>query len=102
MTSRSCCDMSPSVHGRDGELARVHLLGEPVHRSAGVDEDDGLGDGQCLVEIGGRVELRLLALDRDVVLLDAIEAQLPLFDKDPDGVAHEPLGNLEDVKRHCG
>ncbi len=59
-----------AVHGGDGEVLLLHLLGEPVHLAAGVAVDDGLGDGQRGVQVAQGVELPLLALDGDVELLD--------------------------------
>lgn len=44
----------------DGEVSGVHLLGQPVHFPPGVDEDDGLSDGQGLVQVTQRVQLPLL------------------------------------------
>ena len=93
MTSRSDCCISPSerakrkkekvvssrsrrgrgnatkprlTHGGDGELPGGELLSEPVDLSLGVAEDDGLGDGDGLVEIGEGIELPVLLLDGDV------------------------------------
>ena len=40
-----------AVHGGDGEVARGEFVREPVDLSARVAEDDGLGDGDGLVEI---------------------------------------------------
>lgn len=57
-----------SVHGRDGEIALSHLVREPVDLSAGVAVDDGLGDGQSLVQIAQSLELPVLALNGDVEL----------------------------------
>ena len=55
-----------AVHGRNGELSLVELLGEPVDLSSGGAEDDGLGDGDGLVKIAKGVELPVLLLDGDV------------------------------------
>lgn len=38
----------------------MHLLSQPVHLPAGVDEDHSLGDGQGLVQITQGVQLPLL------------------------------------------
>jgi hypothetical protein len=91
-----------TVHGGDGEVTSSELVGEPVDLSAGVAEDDGLGDGHGLVEIGQGVELPLLLLDGNVELLDTLKGKLLLLDQDTDGVAHELGGDLEDVLRHGG
>ena len=42
----------------------------------GVAEDDGLCDGERVVEVTQRVKLPLLALDRHEELLDALQRQL--------------------------
>ena len=42
----------------------------------GVAEDDGLGDGERVVEIAQRVKLPLLLLHRHEELLDALQGQL--------------------------
>jgi hypothetical protein len=91
-----------AVHGRDGEVTGSELVGEPVDLSAGVAEDDGLGDGDGLVQVGQGVELPVLLLDGNVELLDTFEGKLVLLDQDTDGVAHELGGDLEDVLGHGG
>merc|ERR1719341_2146383 len=48
-----------SVHGGHCEVALVHLLSQPVHLPPGVAEDDGLGDGEGLIEIAQGVQLPL-------------------------------------------
>jgi hypothetical protein len=55
-----------TVHGGDGELALVELLGKPVDLAAGRAEDDGLGDGDSLVQVAKGVELPVLLLDGNV------------------------------------
>merc|ERR1711939_535801 len=55
-----------TVHGRDGEVTSSQLVGEPVDLSASVAEDDSLGDGDGLVQIGKGIELPLLLLHRNV------------------------------------
>merc|ERR1711988_780850 len=62
-----------SVGGRDGKVLGAHLLSEFVDLSAGVAEDDGLGDGEGLVEVAEGVELVLLAVYHDVELLDTFK-----------------------------
>lgn len=91
-----------TVHGRDGEIAGSELVGEPVDLSAGVAEDDSLGDGDSLVQIGQGVELPLLLLDGNVELLDTLKGKLILLHQDTDGVTHELGGDLEDVLGHGG
>jgi len=91
-----------TVHGRDSEVAGSELVGEPVDLSAGVAEDDGLGDGDGLVEIGQSVQLPVLLLDGDVELLDTLKGKLGLLDQDADWVAHELGGDLKDILWHGG
>lgn len=91
-----------TVHGRDGEIAGSELVGEPVDLSAGVAEDNSLGDGDCLVQIGQGVELPLLLLDGNVELLDTLKGKLILLHQDTDGVTHELGGDLENVLGHGG
>lgn len=89
-----------SVHGGDGEVTGGELVGEPVDLSTGVAEDDGLCDGDGLVEIGEGVELPVLLLNGDVELLNTFEGEFVLLNKDTDGVAHELGGDLENVLGH--
>jgi len=89
------------VDGGDGVVGLVELLGHVVDLSAGVDEDDGLGNGDGLVEVHEGLELVVL-LDGDVELLDAIQGEGLLADEDAGRVAHELLGELEDVAGHGG
>lgn len=91
-----------TVHGRDSKVAGGELVGEPVDLSAGVAEDDSLGDGDGLVQVGQGVELPLLLLDGDVELLDTLKGELVLLDEDTNGVAHELGGDLENVLGHGG
>ena len=91
-----------TVHGRDGEVTGSELVGEPVDLSAGVAEDNGLGDGDGLVQVGKGVELPVLLLNGNVELLDTFEGKLVLLDEDTDGVTHELGGDLEDILGHGG
>lgn len=91
-----------TCHGRDSELASVHLLGEPVDLPPGVAEDDSLGDGDGLVEIAKGIELPLLLLDSNVELLDTFKGQLVPLNEDTDGLSHEFLRDLQDFSRHGG
>ncbi len=91
-----------TVHGRDGEVAGGELVGKPVDLSAGVAEDDGLGNGDRLVQVGKCVKLPLLPLNSNVELLDTLKGKLVLLDEDADRVAHELGSNLEHVLGHGG
>ena len=55
--------LSSTYDGGDSEVSRVHLLGEPLDLAASVTEDDGLRDGESLVQITQRVQLPLFALN---------------------------------------
>ena len=89
-------------HGGHSEFTRVHLLRQPVDLSAGVAEDDGLRDGDGLVQVAERVELPLLALDGDVELLNTLKRKLVALDENADRLAHELLRDLQDLGRHRG
>jgi hypothetical protein len=91
-----------TVHGRDGKVTGGEFVGKPIDLSAGVAEDDSLGDGHGLVQIGEGVKLPVLLLDGDVELLDAFKRKLGLLDENADGVAHELGGDLEHVLGHGG
>jgi len=91
-----------TVHGGDGELSLVELLGEPVDLSPGRAEDDGLGDGDSLVQVTQGVELPVLLLNGDEELPDTLKGELVSLDEDSDGVPHELLGDLENVLWHGG
>mmetsp|Transcript_67477 Transcript_67477/g.180286 ORF Transcript_67477/g.180286 Transcript_67477/m.180286 type:complete len:305 (+) Transcript_67477:163-1077(+) len=91
-----------AVKGRHGEVARSHLVEEEVHLPPGVDVDDGLGDGEGLVQVAEGLELPVLTLHRDVELLDTLERELVLLDQDAHGLAHEVLGDLQHLRGHRG
>jgi hypothetical protein len=90
------------VHGGDSEVTGSELVGEPVDLSAGVAEDDGLCDGDGLVQVGKSVELPLLLLNSNVELLDTLQGKLILLDQNADGVTHELGGDLKNVLGHGG
>lgn len=91
-----------TVHGRDSEVTSLELVGEPVDLSSGVAEDDGLGDGDGLIEIGEGVEFPVFLFDGNVELLDTFEGKLGLLDEDTDGVTHELGGDFQDIWGHSG
>lgn len=91
-----------TVHGGHGEVTGGELVSEPVNLSPGVAEDNGLCDGDRLIEIREGVELPVLLLDGDVELLDTFEGKLSLLDQDTNGVAHELGGDLEHILGHGG
>lgn len=89
-------------HGRNGEVTSVHLLGQPVHLPPGVAEDHSLRDRHSVVEIAQSVQFPVFLFDGNVELLDTLKGELILLDKDTNGVAHETLGNLQDIHGHRG
>lgn len=89
-----------TVHGGDGEITSSELVGEPVNLSAGVAEDNSLGNGDGLVQIGEGVQLPLLLLDGNIELLDTLQGKLVLLDQDADRVTHELGGDLKNVLGH--
>ena len=54
-----------------------------AYLTLGVAEDDGLGDGERVVEVTQRVKLPLLALHRHEELLDSLQRQLVTFHQNP-------------------
>mmetsp|Transcript_53183 Transcript_53183/g.133887 ORF Transcript_53183/g.133887 Transcript_53183/m.133887 type:complete len:453 (-) Transcript_53183:180-1538(-) len=91
-----------TMHRRDGEVSFVHVVGEVVDLPARVAVDDGLCDGERLVEVREGLELPLLLLDGHVELPDTLEGQLLLLDQNADRVAHELARQVEDVGGHGG
>jgi len=73
---------------------------KPVNLTASVAIDDGLGDGERLVEIAKGVKLPFLTLNSDVELLDTLKGQLILLDKNSDRITHETLGDLKHIQGH--
>mmetsp|Transcript_109840 Transcript_109840/g.317569 ORF Transcript_109840/g.317569 Transcript_109840/m.317569 type:complete len:288 (-) Transcript_109840:444-1307(-) len=89
-----------SVHARDGEVALLHFLLQPVDLASGVAVDDSLGDGQSLVQIAERLELPLLSLNSNVELFNTLKGQLVLLDQNTDGLPHKTLSHLQNIQRH--
>ena len=65
-----------SVHGGDGEVGLPHFLRQPFHLPLGVAKDDGLSDGEGVIEITQRVKLPLFLLHSHKELLDAFKSEL--------------------------
>jgi hypothetical protein len=89
-----------TVHGGDGEIVGGHAVSKIVDFTAGVAEDNGLSDGDGLIEIREGVVLVVLLLDVDIVLLNTIKGELLTLDENDLGVTHELLGDLEDLLGH--
>ena len=91
-----------TVHGRHGEVTGGKLVGKPVDLSASVAENDSLGDGDRLVQVGKSIKLPLFLLHSNVELLNTLKGELVLLYENTDGVTHELGGDLEHVLRHGG
>ncbi|GBE60952.1 immediate early protein, putative [Babesia ovata] len=91
-----------AVHAGDGEVPLLHLAGEHIYLSSCVAVDDGLGDGDGLVEIAERVKLVLFLVDHDVELLDTLQGKLVLLDEDTFRRPHELGRQLQDFVGHGG
>ena len=89
------------VQSRDGKVLRVHFLGQPIHLPASVAENDGLGDGEGLVQIAQRIQFPVLFLHVDVELFDALEGEFLFLHEDGLGVPHEFFGDVEHLGGHC-
>ena len=89
-----------TYHGGDSKLPCMQLFGEPIHLSPSVTEYNGLGNGYRLVEIGQRIQLPLFLLYGNEELLDTLKSQFISLDKNPDRIAHELLGDVENVRGH--
>mmetsp|Transcript_34960 Transcript_34960/g.54646 ORF Transcript_34960/g.54646 Transcript_34960/m.54646 type:complete len:483 (+) Transcript_34960:1231-2679(+) len=90
------------MKSRDGEVTLGHLVQQPVHLTPSVDVDDGLSDGESLVEIAKGVQLPVLTLNTDVELLDTLEGKLVLLHEDANRVPHEVPGDLKHLHGHGG
>mmetsp|Transcript_28304 Transcript_28304/g.50560 ORF Transcript_28304/g.50560 Transcript_28304/m.50560 type:complete len:267 (+) Transcript_28304:282-1082(+) len=88
-----------AVHRRDGEVVLPHLLRQPVHLALGVAKDDGLCDGEGVVEVAESVKLPLLALHRHKKLLDALQRQLIALHQHAHGVRHKLVRHLQHLVR---
>ena len=89
-----------TVSGRDSVVPAPHLVSEPVHLAAGVDEDDTLGDGQGLVQVTQCVQLPVFLLHIHIELLDTLKSQLISLHKDSDRLVHELAGDLKGLRGH--
>mmetsp|Transcript_19238 Transcript_19238/g.27739 ORF Transcript_19238/g.27739 Transcript_19238/m.27739 type:complete len:290 (+) Transcript_19238:189-1058(+) len=89
-----------SVHTRNGEVTLLHLLLKPVDLTSGIAVNDGLGDGQGLVQITESLEFPFLTVYSNVELLDTLQSQLILLDQNTDGLTHKTLRDLEHIQGH--
>jgi hypothetical protein len=109
-----------AVHRRNREIVLAHLLSQPInlkkkkkqsdhefgmaiddmnnpYLATGVAKDDGLRDGQRIVQIAQRVEFPLLFFNRHKKLFDALESELISLDQNTNRVRHELGGNFQDL-----
>mmetsp|Transcript_5328 Transcript_5328/g.11651 ORF Transcript_5328/g.11651 Transcript_5328/m.11651 type:complete len:229 (+) Transcript_5328:268-954(+) len=91
-----------SVHARDSEISFLHMLLQPVNLTTCVAVNDGLGDGERLVQIAKGVKLPLLTFHGNIKLLDTLKGQLILLHEDTHWIPHETLCDLKNIKRHRG
>ena len=90
------------VDGRDSEVFSLQLGGQEFDLRSGVTEDNGLGDGDGVVQVTQTVELVVFQFDVDVELLDTFQGQFVLLDQDSDRVVHELGGDFQHILRHSG
>jgi hypothetical protein len=76
------------MHGGHSEVARGHFRRQPLHLAARAAVDDGLRDGQRVVQVAQRAELPLLLLHGDVELADALQRELVAAHQDLHRLAH--------------
>merc|ERR1719361_470445 len=91
-----------TVHGGDGKVPGVHFFGEPIDLPARVAKDDGLGDGERLVQVAEGVQLPFFALHADIELTNTFQRQFLLLDQDSNGFPHETGGHLQHIWGHGG
>jgi len=89
-----------TVSGGDSVVSGPHFVGEVIDLAAGVAENDSLGDVERIVQVAQSVELPLLAVNRNVELLNSLECELVSLHENSDGAVHEALGDLEGFGWH--
>mmetsp|Transcript_5413 Transcript_5413/g.7986 ORF Transcript_5413/g.7986 Transcript_5413/m.7986 type:complete len:235 (+) Transcript_5413:227-931(+) len=89
-----------SVHAAYSKVALLHVFLKPVHLATRVAVDNGLGDGQRLVQIAQGIELPIFAVHRNVELFDSLQGKLVLLHENSHGFAHKPLRHLQYIERH--
>jgi len=90
------------MHSTDGEILLCQLVGQPIDLSTCVAENNSLSDGDGFVQIGEGIEFPIFLFDGNVELFDSFEGEFVFLDEDTNGIAHEFLGDFEDVRRHGG
>jgi len=92
-----------SVHDGDGEVVFGHGLFKFFDSLLGVTVNKSLVDVKVGIQIEQNLHLPLLLLDSDVVLVNTFESELLVLDENLGGVAHEMLGELQNlIGESCG
>jgi len=86
-----------SVHDGDGEVLIGHDLLELLNTLLGVTVDEGLVDVEVGIQVEENLNLPVVLLHGDVVLMNTFEGELLVLDQNLGGVAHEVLGQSEDL-----
>ena len=89
-----------SMHSTDGKILLRQFVGQPIDLSTCVAENNGLSDSDGFVQIGEGIEFPIFLFDGNVELFDSFESEFVFLDEDANGIAHELLGDFEDVGRH--
>ena len=76
-----------SVNTGHGEVASVHAVREPFDFAPRVAVNDGLSNRQARVEITNCFEFPILTFDCDIELLDSIQRDVFVLNKDLNGIA---------------
>jgi len=85
------------MHDRDGEVVLCHGLLKLLDSFLGVAIDKSLVDVKVGVEVKENLHLPLFFLYSDVVLVDTLEGELLVLNKNLRGVPHEMLGELKNI-----
>mmetsp|Transcript_71310 Transcript_71310/g.200990 ORF Transcript_71310/g.200990 Transcript_71310/m.200990 type:complete len:205 (+) Transcript_71310:1189-1803(+) len=88
------------MHRTNSEVCLAHLSRQPVHLLLGVAEDDGLCDGEGIIQITESIKLPLLTLDSDEELFNTLESKLITLDEHAHRLVHELFRHVEDLLRH--
>jgi len=76
-------------------ISSIYLHFLTTHLTLCVAENNGLCDGQRVIEVTECVKFPLLALDSDEELLDSFQRQLVTFHKNADRVCHKLTGHFQ-------
>ena len=88
------------MHSRDGELLFSHGLLELKYTLFGVAVDEGLVDVKVGVKIEKDFDLPFFFFDCNIILSNTFESKVLFFDENFFGLAHEVLGQAEDLMGH--